>query len=108
MLEGSWILTRAMNPLETVITIVSLLITLLLVTHEPPSRALGVQGLLWVWVQGTLCNLCMLAVVFDCPWVIVVVQLLKGSFFHVGFGGSGADSLGFRGLVPVTRGFRAS
>ena len=39
MLGGSWVVIRGViSPLRWVITIVTLLVTLLIITHEPPSR----------------------------------------------------------------------
>ena len=55
--QGSWVvLSMAISPLIWVISIVTLLITQLITTHEPPSRAsgfgfrvygLGFRGLGW-------------------------------------------------------------
>ena len=46
VLGGSWVvISGVISPLIWVITIVILLITLLITTHEPPSRGLGLRGL---------------------------------------------------------------
>ena len=55
LLGGSWVVTsRVISPLIGLITIVTLLITPLITTHEPPSRGIrafeGLDGVYRVWL----------------------------------------------------------
>ena len=50
LLGGSWVgISGVISPLIWVITIVILLITLLITTHEPPSKSPTLQGILGQW-----------------------------------------------------------
>ena len=55
ILGGSWVvISGVISPLKGVISIVTLLITLLLTTHEPPSGLC--YGIIWEFpkIRGTL------------------------------------------------------
>ena len=43
VLGGSWVVSRAISPVIWVISLVALLITLLITTHEPPSGFTSAQ-----------------------------------------------------------------
>ena len=53
LLGGSWVvISGVISPLICVVSIVTLLITLLRTTHEPPSRVLRVVGFIGGFSRG--------------------------------------------------------